>query len=150
MKSGKWPIYIRQGRAISLLFILLLSVAAGFAEDSIVYQGSERRDPMIPLVGPGGVQMPEGGSVLDVEGIIYDPPANSMILINGDFYKEGDEVNDLKIITIFKDRVLIKREDEEDTLWMHEEILNPEKITHDAKRSTKSSPAKRSNVSKKN
>ncbi len=93
------------------------------AADPIVYDSAGRRDPLIPLIGPGNLKAPKSAGDLLVEGIIYDPPAGSLALINGDFYKQGQSVGEASIISIFKDRVVLSQDNEEKTLWIREEVL---------------------------
>ena len=94
------------------------------AADPVVYESGGRRDPFVPLIGPGGVNAQKGtGDDLVIEGIIYDPSKGSMVLINGDFYKEGERAGEASVISIFKDRIILSQDDKEKTLWIREEIL---------------------------
>lgn len=97
-----------------------------FAEE-IRYDSGARRDPLTPLVGPDGViAIKFNPNDLRIEGIIFDSNrAGSLVLINGDFYKEGQSVKDATIISILKDRVILRQDDEEKSLWMREEIVDP-------------------------
>lgn len=96
----------------------------------IRYDNGARRDPMTPLVGPDGViNVKFNPDDLNIEGIIYDKNrAGSLVLINGEFYKEGQSVKDATIISILKDRVILRQDDEaeEKTIWMREEVLDPQ------------------------
>ena len=93
------------------------------AADPVVYENGGRRDPFVPLIGPGGVKTPKLSGDLQIEGIIYDPPAGSMALINGEFYKQGQRVGQAVVISILKDRIVLTMDDEEKTLWIREEIV---------------------------
>ena len=108
-----------------VVFAAAFSLCTLAAADEIHYESAGRRDPFIPLVGPGGAVSrgfnPEG---LSVEGIIYDPPYGSLALINGEFYQEGATVQKANVISIFKDRVILAQGDEEKTLWVREEIVS--------------------------
>ena len=97
----------------------------------IVYNPGDQRDPMIPLVGPDGLRAGKQSFSGDlvVEGIILDEQEGSLVLINGEFYKQGDRVQDANIISIFKDRVILSQEDEEKTLWIREEIVSSGDLT---------------------
>ena len=91
----------------------------------IRYDSGDRRDPFIPLIGPDGI-MPKvfDPSDLRIEGIIYDPKGTgSLVLINGEFYRQGDTVKDSNVITIFKDRVVLQQEDQEKVMWIREETI---------------------------
>lgn len=88
--------------------------------DQVSYKSGERRDPFLPLIGPNGVLTRRQSSALSVEGIIFDPNG-SLVLVNGEFYKEGDVIGDATVVNIYKDRVVFKQEDEEKTLWIRDE-----------------------------
>ncbi len=106
----------------------------GLQAGEIQYESANRRDPFVPLVGPGGVVAREFNPVgLAVEGVIYDPPYGSLALINGEFYQEGATVENASIISIFKDRVILAQGDEEKILWLREELLTPGAKKNEAK-----------------
>ena len=106
------------------LFFLGMFFPLLTAADPIVYDGAGRRDPFVPLIGPGGIhsQKAERNDV-EIEGIVYDPNSESMVLINGEFYKQGQKVANAVVISILQDRVVLFQNDEEKTFWMREEIL---------------------------
>jgi type II secretory pathway component PulC len=113
-----------------LIFFFIFMIAAAGAQaqsEPIAYDSGSRRDPFVPLVGPGGVMVQKFNPTdLIVEGIVFDPGGTgSLVLINGEFYKEGDQVKNANIITIFKDRVVLQQADEEKTLWIREEVYTP-------------------------
>lgn len=113
--------------AIGITPVLLSAFfSLAFAEE-IRYDSGARRDPMTPLVGPDGVvAIKFNPNDLNIEGIIFDSNrAGSLVLINGEFYKEGQSVNDATIISILKDRVILRQDDEEKSLWMREEVVDP-------------------------
>lgn len=114
--------------AIAVFFAGFFSLA--FA-DEIKYDSGNRRDPFIPLVGPGGVvTMKFNPGDLNIEGIIFDSRrTGSLVLVNGDFYKEGQTVGKATIMSIFKDRVVLRQDDEEKVLWMREEVVPAGKVT---------------------
>lgn len=93
------------------------------AADPIVYDGGGRRDPFISLLDKEGLQGAKAKGDFHIEGIIYDPTSGSMVLVNGDFYKQGQQVGEATIMSILKDRVVLLQNDEEKTLWIREEIL---------------------------
>jgi hypothetical protein len=104
--------------------------------DEIRYDSGNRRDPFVPLVGPGGsVIVKFNPGDLNIEGIIFDPKGSgSLVLVNGEFYKEGQTVNKATIMSIFKDRVILRQDDEEKVLWIRDEVVgsggvNPPKAT---------------------
>lgn len=92
--------------------------------EELTYHTGDRRDPFTPLVGPDGIMMQKmRTSDFVVEGIIFDPPAGSLALINGEMFKSGDTINEAIIVQIFKDRVLLSIEDEEKIIWLREELV---------------------------
>jgi len=112
-------------RAAGLAAVIFLTSPSVFAE-TIRYEKGDRRDPFISLVGADGIVARKfDASDINVEGIIYDPHGESMVLINGEFYKQGDNVKGANVITIFRDRIILGRSDEEKTLWIREEIVKP-------------------------
>ncbi len=115
----------------SVFGIVFWGVLAAFLpflhSEPVKYDAGGRRDPMVPLLGPGGMISGKrsGPGDLNIEGIIFDPKAGSMVLINQEFYKEGDRVGEANIISIMKDKIILQQDDEEKTLWIREEILSP-------------------------
>ena len=122
----------------SFLLFFFVFTASVLAED-IRYDKGDRRDPLMPLVGPNGVVLTDkfDSTDLKVEGIIYDPNSESLVLINGEFYKEGDHVNGANVITIFPDRVILEQSDEKKTIWIREEVPTQGEVPDEKK------PAKR-------
>ena len=106
----------------------------GLHADEIPYDSGNRRDPFIPLVGEGGVVVHAFNPTdLKVQGIIYDPQHGSLVLINGDFYKQGEKVQNATIANIFKDRVILAQDDLQKTLWLNEEPAEGGEKKHDKK-----------------
>ena len=100
-----------------------------FAAEDIRYETGGRRDPFIPLVGPGGViTQTFDPANLRVEGIVFDPNGGSLVLINGEFYKQGETLQDVTVKSIFKDRVILVKDDEEKELWLQEEVVDESKV----------------------
>ena len=97
-------------------------VAKSFADD-IHYESAGRRDPFIPLVGEHGeVSKGFDSKGMNVEGIVFDPNHGSLALINGEFYKQGDKVQNALVTGIHKDRVTLSQNDEEKTIWIREDV----------------------------
>ena len=122
----------REFNIASLMLFTLLSSRL-FAAETLVYTDGGRRDPFIPLIGPGGVQTSKSRGDMHLEGIIYDPPAGSLVLINGEFYKQGQRIGESTVMSILKDRVVLLQDDEQKTLWVREEIL-PKGETNEQKK----------------
>lgn len=142
-KPGFWSLYRAD---IAFLFAVILSplfFSTAFA-DQVIYERGDRRDPFIPLIGPNGVLTQKTKtSDLNVEGIIYDPSRGSMVLVGDELYKQGDQIGEATVITIFKDRVIFKQNDEEKTIWIREEIASGGENSNEIKQDAQ--PAKSSN-----
>ena len=105
---------------LMIIFVPLVNLLA----EEFRYDRGTRKDPFVPLVGPGGLVKSEiQTSDLNIEGIIFDPKKGSMVLINGEFYKEGDRVKSANVVSIFKDRVILVQNDKEKILWLREELI---------------------------
>ena len=112
------------GLEILIFAVLIFSFFPRLTEaDPVIYDAAARRDPFVPLIGPGGSRSQRNKGDIQIEGIIFDPQSGSLALINGEFYKPGQRVGEATVISILKDRVLLSQDDEEKTFWMREEIL---------------------------
>ncbi len=103
-----------------------------FSADEIPYSSGGRRDPFIPLIGAKGM-LKYGSEAkskdLVLDGIIFDPAGESLVVINGETYRQGSQIGKVAIISIFKDRVVLGQSDGEKTLWIREEIVDdPTKV----------------------
>ncbi|MBI4335273.1 MAG: hypothetical protein HY589_01310 [Candidatus Omnitrophica bacterium] len=82
------------------------------AED-FTYSSRGKRDPFVPLVGPGAVyQVKEAidiNSIEDValEGIVYDDKGDSRAIINGMILKEDDQAGAVVIDKIEPKKVIL-------------------------------------------
>lgn len=119
-----------RARYFSLIVLFFFSLNASVLAANVRYDRGERRDPFIPLVGPEGYvdSRQFDTSDLIIEGIIHDPKGESLVLINGEFYKEGQDVKGANVISIFKDRVILGQSDEQKTIWIREEIVSGEEV----------------------
>ena len=101
----------------------VLILAAGFLRaEEVTYDAGKRRDPFVPLTGEDR-SAAVSSSGFKLEGIIYDPGARSMVILNGKTYQTGEAVGEAKILKIQKDHVVISAGGEEKTLWIREEPL---------------------------
>lgn len=121
--SFKARIFAKAFKGCLLALLINLTFGLAFAEN-IQYDSGEKRDPMIPLIGPDGLINQKGvRSDLNIEGIIVDKGGDSVAIINGDVYKAGDRIGEAVVVQILKDRVLLSQDDEDKTLWLREEII---------------------------
>ena len=100
------------------LFLLFLSLMLPLQSQFVVamdseflYDAHKRRDPFIPLMGPGA----QGGDQPDVsltsiklEGIVVDPKQGSFIMVDGETYEEGHNIGPYLIEKIEAKRVVLK------------------------------------------
>lgn len=85
----------------------------GGAEE-FVYK-KNKRDPFLPLVTEDGKLLQAFGAValedVYLEGIIWDPRGDSIAIINGAIVKQGEALDDFKILKIEKDQVVLQTEE---------------------------------------
>ena len=65
-----------------------------------------------------------------MEGIVFDPHGESLALISGEYYRKGAVVAGAVILDIFRDRVIVKKDDEEKTLWFEEDADTQTKVKY--------------------
>lgn len=100
----------------------MLFLTDGFAETArLQYDSEGRRNPFIPLTATDVSMGVSTSSGMRLEGIIYDPAAQSYAVINGKTYKTGESFGDATIKQIQKKFVIISINKEDKTLWLREE-----------------------------
>lgn len=77
-----------------------------------LYNAHGRRDPFIPLISmtsreSSGLVGIESLDEIIVEGIVYDAKGGSIVILNGDILKEGEERGALKVIEIRSNGVVL-------------------------------------------
>ncbi len=97
--------------------LLLILTSSSFAASEVGYDSGKRRDPFVPLTGED-VSISASSSGVKLEGIIYDPGAQSMAILNGKAYQVGEALGDATVLKIQKDHVVISVDGEEKTLWI--------------------------------
>ncbi|GEM_PF-380931 len=78
--------------------------SSAFSEEP-AYDPHGRRDPLIPLVtltakASTGLAAVESVEDVMIEGIVYDPKAGSVVVVNGAVMKEGEESGNIKVLQI--------------------------------------------------
>lgn len=107
-----------------LFFLLVFSGIFPVAEaGEIRYDSAGRRDPFVPLMGLEALRSGTQGDSLSIEGIIYDPKGDSYAVIAGEAYKEGEDVEGVKLVRILPDRVIFLQGSQEVVSWLREEIM---------------------------
>ena len=70
-----------------LAFFLIFGTLCGMlCAEEIAYDSGKRRDPFVPVTGEDASSMASSSGV-KLEGIIYDPGAQSMAILNGKAYQ---------------------------------------------------------------
>ena len=83
------------------------------AED-FSYNSKGRRDPFVPLVGPGAVyQVKEAVDItstedVELEGIVYDSKGVSRAIVNSIVLKEGDQAGVLLLEKVDPGKIVIR------------------------------------------
>ncbi|MCX5697156.1 MAG: hypothetical protein NTU54_04210 [Candidatus Omnitrophica bacterium] len=98
---------------ICFLFIFAVHL---FAQERFVYDRGGGRNPFIPLITPDGrmvqldtTEVKRSGDLL-VEGIIYDDSGMSYAVVNSQIVKAGDQVQGYEVVTIEKNKIIIKKD----------------------------------------
>ncbi len=90
----------------------LLAIPDAFCD----YTPKGKRDPFVPLVTAEGQRIhppgldevaPQGISGLTLQGIVFDPQAESYAVINGKIVREQDDIDGMKILKIHPKSVTI-------------------------------------------
>lgn len=97
---------------VLLGFGMICTASAGRAEEP-VYDSQGRRDPFAPLVSSGshaGSSLVGIDSVsdIDVQGIVYDPSGDSMVIVNGEMLRQGDVFGNVLIKSIRQDGIVFE------------------------------------------
>ena len=91
--------------------VICLSAQAHGAEHR--YTAQSNRDPFIPLITGElktsmGLEYVETIDDIKLEGIIFDPSATSLAILNGEVMKEGDVMFNVELVEIHGKGVIIK------------------------------------------
>lgn len=93
--------------------------------EQFVYDSHNRRDPFVPLVGPGSVTSSEQPELqlesIKLEGVVVDPKGGSFIMVDGEVYDEGHKIGPYVIEKIEEKRVVLKYNTERYELKMSDE-----------------------------
>ena len=113
-----------------MIFLMVTEISTG--EDVFLYDSHGRRDPFVPLAGPGvryissGLEgMDEkarqsGGDEFVLSGIVWDPQGGCFAVINGMIGRENDKIENCPITAIKKNMViLLDKEGKEKILTLY-------------------------------
>ena len=93
----------------NLLFcfgIICITSSMACAADQKIYETHGKRDPFVPLVtttmksSSSGLLSVESFDDLSIEGVVYDPPRGSVVIVNGAILKEGEELGSVKVLEV--------------------------------------------------
>ena len=113
------------GGLVILGLCALVAIPSAFCD----YTPKGKRDPFVPLVTPEGQRIhppglddssPEGITGLTLQGIVFDPQAESYAIINGKIVRERDDMDGMKIIKIEPKSVSILVEGKPHTLSLRQ------------------------------
>jgi hypothetical protein len=120
--------------AFFLLLTCVLFAELGFGEET-AYNAGGRRDPFIPQLGGAAAVGDNRGKASDliIDGIIYDPVGGSIVIIKGEYLKVGSQYKDVKIVSILKNRVVIRQNEAEKELWIRDEAADNKSVRNSSK-----------------
>lgn len=114
--SGVWCL------TIMLTLANQYSYAAG---ERFIYDSKNKRDPFIPLVGKGmRLLVPQEAKSIEniiLEGIIFDPEQDSLAIINGEIFKEGDSIGGFILSEVTKKSIILTKDEKDYTITLIEE-----------------------------
>lgn len=96
---------------------LLLAASTAWSE----YQSKGKRDPFVPLltsegqrIRPPGFDEEVAGGIegVSLQGIVFDPKAESYAVLNGKVVREKEEIDGMRVIRIESDAVTLQVEDD--------------------------------------
>jgi hypothetical protein len=88
-------------------------------EETIIYDGKGKRDPLMPLIKQrtttevSGLEGVESIDQVGLEGVVYDPSGVSMVIINGVVLREGEKEHAVEVIKIRENGALFRINEEE-------------------------------------
>lgn len=98
------------GRIAAGLAAVILICNSGFSfSEEIRYQAGGKRDPFIPINTV--VVEATAEQTVNIEGIIYDRNGASVVVVDGEPYRSGEMIGDLKVGEIHSSHVIIEAKD---------------------------------------
>ena len=102
---------------LRLRFLGAVALMACFAPSAAAeYNSRNKRDPFVPLLTSDGQRLRPPGfdeqeaagiSGLSLQGIVFEPGADSYAIINGQLVKEQESVDNARIVKIRSDSVTV-------------------------------------------
>lgn len=110
-----------QGELGIMLLAVLMVAGTSLQAKEIVYNSEGRRDPFVPLTSTEEMTGTRTVSGFHLEGIIYDPNKQSMVVLNGKTYLQGETIGNAIVKLIRKNYVMISVNGEDKTLMLRED-----------------------------
>jgi len=88
------------------------------------YTPQGKRDPFVPLVSPAGYLInleEEEENTVQLEGIMFDPKGDSMVIINGELLKVGESVAGAVVSKIEPNKVVVIKDNQRMELELRRE-----------------------------
>ena len=127
MKKNFWFMAWCLGAGV-LCLTVILTLANQYsyaAEERIIYDSKNKRDPFIPLVGKGmRLLVPQEAKSIEniiLEGIVFDPEQGSLVIINGEIFKEGDSIGGFILSKVTRKSVILTKDEKDYTIILIEE-----------------------------
>ena len=94
---------------VSAAFVMIFSGLTQASEEA-TYEAAGKRDPFLPLVSmssseAGGLLGVESLEDIVVEGVVYDPSAGSIAILNGSVLRDGEEIGSVTVLKVRPDGV---------------------------------------------
>lgn len=117
--------------------VLLLLAAVVFEAQPVwaVYDSKGKRDPLIPLINSEGQRIHPPGfdeevltgiQGLNLQGIVFDPQAESYAIINGQVVRDQDEIEGMKVLQIDPGAVTILANGQEHRVQIQDQAAEEE------------------------
>ena len=115
---------VHKGFLIAAVLILGIGIEKGQPDD-FSYK-KKGRDPFWPLVTEEG-KLVQGFDMVTLEniyleGIVWDPNGDSMVMMNGMVLHQGDRIGDYTILKIENDRILLQVGEEQHFLNLEKDF----------------------------
>jgi hypothetical protein len=100
---------------VIFMFYLQLSMyihSVVYGIEEVFIYSSENRDPFMPLITKDGKPLAIRTKIhsigdITVEGLLYDPMGNSVVIVNDVILKKGDVTSEITVKDICKDSVTL-------------------------------------------
>lgn len=110
---------------VIIIFLVCVSIGICGADEPFVYDDHDKRDPLWHLITPSGVIMHYDSDLLIsdmvLEGIISDPGGENLAIVNGKIIKRNDKIGLYVVLSVEKNKILLKKGQENFILKLKKE-----------------------------